>query len=81
MARLPRLVQGEAVGTASRPCLESGWCGVREFEGCRPEGQAEKGAWPSWWKHLGQSPSPALANGVTLDFLRMLRNSVLSSGS
>lgn len=77
MARLPSLVQGEAAGTASRPCLESGWCGVREFEGHRPEGRAEKGAWPPRWKHLGQSPSLTLANGVTLDFVRMLRNSVL----
>ena len=81
MARLPSLAQGEAAGTANQPCLERGWCGVREFEGHRPEGRAEKGAWPPRWKHLGQSPSLTLVNGVTLDFVRMLKNLVLSSGS
>lgn len=75
MARLPSLVQGETA------CLESGWCGVREFEGHRPEGRTEKGAWPPQWKHLGQSPSLTLVNEVTLDFVRMLKNLVRSSGS
>lgn len=67
MARLPSLVQGEAAGNCQSAMLE--WYGVRSGN----EDSAQRGQRRSWLSrvHLGQSPSPISANGVTLDFLRM----------